>query len=159
MTDPIIITGTDTGIGKTVFAAALAGALGATYWKPVQAGLTEETDSECVARLSEPPLRILPEAYRLKLAASPHLAAACEGIEIDLRCLMLPPEPRPLVVEMAGGLMMYPAWVLAEFARLCRHCRVLLIADEVMTGFGRTGTLFACDRHKSSRTFYVSPRG
>lgn len=105
MTDPIIITGTDTGIGKTVFAAALAGALGATYWKPVQAGLTEETDSECVGRLSEPPLRILPEAYRLKLAASPHLAAACEGIEIDLRCLMLPPEPRPLVVEMAGGLM------------------------------------------------------
>ncbi len=46
-----VITGTDTGIGKTVFSAALAGATGAPYWKPIQSGLEEETDSEVVARL------------------------------------------------------------------------------------------------------------
>ena len=49
-----VVTGTDTGIGKTVFSAGLTAALGATYWKPVQAGIEEETDSELVARLTGP---------------------------------------------------------------------------------------------------------
>ena len=61
MSARFVIVGTDTGVGKTVFSAALAGALGAFYWKPVQAGLEEETDSQCVLRLSGlPPERILP---------------------------------------------------------------------------------------------------
>jgi len=56
MSGPIfVITGTDTGVGKTVFAAALVQALGAHYWKPVQAGLEGETDSQVVARLSRSP--------------------------------------------------------------------------------------------------------
>ena len=46
-----VITGTDTGIGKTVFSAALAGATGASYWKPIQSGLEDETDSETVHKL------------------------------------------------------------------------------------------------------------
>ena len=97
-----IVTGTDTGIGKTIFAAGLAGFLNATYWKPVQAGLAEDTDSATVARLSGRPC--LPEAYRLKMPASPHIAAAAEGLVIDPARLTLPPD-RPLVVEGAGGLM------------------------------------------------------
>lgn len=56
-----IVTGTDTGIGKTVFSAGLTARLGATYWKPVQSGLEEETDSQIVARLSGQP--VLPEAF------------------------------------------------------------------------------------------------
>ncbi|MFZ5736870.1 MAG: AAA family ATPase, partial [Pseudomonadota bacterium] len=67
MSARIVVTGTDTGIGKTVFAAALAGALDATYWKPVQSGLEDETDSRAVQRLSGLAAeRILPERYRLK---------------------------------------------------------------------------------------------
>lgn len=97
-----VITGTDTGIGKTVFAAALTARLNASYWKPIQSGLEEETDSQIVARLSARP--VLPEAYRLALPASPHLAAAAEGTTIDAETLTLPPE-RPLVIEGAGGLM------------------------------------------------------
>ncbi|QRM32339.1 dethiobiotin synthase [Microvirga sp. VF16] len=101
-----IITGTDTGIGKTVFAAALAGALGACYWKPVQAGLDGETDSEAVRRLSGLPAeRILPEAYRLALPASPHRAADAEGTTIDVERLALPAVAPPVVVEGAGGPM------------------------------------------------------
>lgn len=99
----VIVAGTDTGIGKTVFSAGLTRALGASYWKPVQAGLEEGTDSETVARLSGRP--VLAEVYRLRLPASPHLAAEREGVEIDPARLALPQVAGPLVVEGAGGLM------------------------------------------------------
>lgn len=99
----IIVTGTDTDIGKTIFAAGLTQALGATYWKPIQAGLSEETDSQVVARLSGQP--VLPETYRLKMPASPHLSAEAEGITIDPSHLKIPNISGPLVIEGAGGLM------------------------------------------------------
>jgi dethiobiotin synthetase len=106
MTARIVVTGTDTGIGKTVFAAALTGALGAAYWKPIQAGLLEETDRETVLRLCGlPQARALPEAYRLKTPASPHLAAEIDGITIDPKALVLPNTDGPLIVEGAGGLL------------------------------------------------------
>ena len=102
----IVVTGTDTGIGKTVFSAALAGALNAFYWKPVQAGLDDETDRETVMRLSGlPEQRLVREVYRLKTPASPHLAARIDGVSIDPRKLALPETDRPLVIEGAGGLM------------------------------------------------------
>jgi dethiobiotin synthetase len=101
-----IITGTDTGIGKTIFAAALAQNRRAAYWKPVQAGLDEETDTQAVARLTgHPPELLLPEAYRLKEPASPHKAAALENIMIDPARLVLPETNGPLVVEGAGGVL------------------------------------------------------
>jgi dethiobiotin synthetase len=97
-----IVTGTDTGLGKTVFAAALTQALGGIYWKPVQAG-TDSTDTQTVQQLTG--ARTLPEAYRLKLAASPHQAAAQEGVTIDPAKLVLPDTDAPLIVEGAGGLL------------------------------------------------------
>ncbi|KJF74916.1 dethiobiotin synthase [Agrobacterium arsenijevicii] len=101
-----IISGTDTGIGKTVFSAALTHALQAHYWKPVQSGLDEETDSEVVARLGGVPrARILPEAYRLKMPASPHLSARLENVTIEPELLFPPDIDGPLVIEGAGGLL------------------------------------------------------
>ena len=101
-----IVTGTDTGIGKTVFSAALTDALGAAYWKPVQSGLEEETDSQTVARLGRIPHdRILPEAWRLATPASPHLSAERDGVRIDADALNPPVTAGPLVIEGAGGLM------------------------------------------------------
>lgn len=107
MTAPtFIVTGTDTDVGKTVFAAALAGALHAHYWKPVQAGLDPRSDADSVAALSGlPPERILPEAYRLATPCSPHRAAAIDGVTIDLDRLALPTVSGPLVVEGAGGVL------------------------------------------------------
>jgi dethiobiotin synthetase len=99
-----VIVGTDTGVGKTVFSAALAGALGAFYWKPVQSGLDGETDSQTVERLAGG-ARILPEAWRLKLPASPHISARAEGVEIDPSRLVPPEVDGPLVIETAGGVM------------------------------------------------------
>ena len=101
-----IVTGTDTDIGKTVFAAGLSGALGAYYWKPVQAGIDPEGDKETVARLGGlPQMHILPEAYRLTTPASPHLAARVDGVEVRLDKLALPQVDGPLVVEGAGGVL------------------------------------------------------
>ncbi|WP_199202824.1 dethiobiotin synthase [Mesorhizobium sp. 131-2-5] len=106
MTQRIVITGTDTGIGKTVFAAGLAGLLDGFYWKPVQSGLDGETDSEVVARLAGlPSERVLPEAYRLKSPLSPHRSAEIDGVAIKAADLTFPVLPTPLVIEGAGGLM------------------------------------------------------
>ena len=100
-----VVTGTDTDVGKTVFAAALTGALDAHYWKPVQAGLDEGGDRAQVARLAGlPEARVLPEAYRLVTPCSPHRAAEIDGIAIDPERLALPAQ-RPLVVEGAGGAL------------------------------------------------------
>lgn len=100
-----VITGTDTDAGKSVFAAGLAGHLGARYWKPVQAGLDGETDSKLVARLSGGRATVLPEAYRLTTPCSPHEAARIDGVAIDLSRLALPDGDGPLVVEGAGGAL------------------------------------------------------
>jgi dethiobiotin synthetase len=82
---PLFITGIGTGIGKTVVAAIVTEALNACYWKPVQAGLSEGTDTGWVGdRISHPEGRLFPETYKLSLAASPHIAAREEGLTISL---------------------------------------------------------------------------
>lgn len=104
----LVVTGTDTGIGKTVVAAMLTLALDAVYWKPVQSGTLEGTDTATVAALtglgSE---HFLAERYVLTQPLSPHRAAELDGVEIDPAALVLPemPAERLLVVEGAGGLM------------------------------------------------------
>lgn len=100
-----VVTGTDTGIGKTIFSAALTGALRAHYWKPVQAGLDDGADRDHVARLAGVPAgNVLLEAYRLNTPCSPHRAAELDGVVIDLAQLSLP-HVRPLVIEGAGGAL------------------------------------------------------
>jgi dethiobiotin synthetase len=109
MKSAIVVAGTDTDVGKTVFAAALVAALDGYYWKPVQAGLDGETDAEIVRRLSGLPAeRVLPEVYRLTTAASPHLAAERDGVEIDFEGLANAPvfaQDWAVVIEGAGGLL------------------------------------------------------
>jgi dethiobiotin synthetase len=107
MSRRIVVAGTDTEIGKTVFAAGLADLLGADYWKPVQAGLEGETDSQVVARLGGlSDDRILPEIYRLQTPASPHHAAAIDGVSIAVDSLDVPDTGgRALVIEGSGGLL------------------------------------------------------
>ena len=103
----IIIAGTDTNVGKTIVSSLLVNKLDAHYWKPVQCGdLDTGGDSATIKKLSGIKAnRIIPEAYRLKMAASPNQAAAAEGITIDKENLKLPNHEGALVVELAGGLM------------------------------------------------------
>ena len=105
MSTRIVVAGTDTDVGKTVFAAALTAALDGCYWKPIQAGLIGETDSQVVRRLTGLSAdRILPEAYRLSIAASPHYSAERARVEIVAARLTPPDCKRALVIEPAGGL-------------------------------------------------------
>jgi dethiobiotin synthetase len=104
----IFVTGIGTGIGKTFISAILAKALDADYWKPVQAGFSEGTDSEWVANmLTNTGSVVHPEVYRLAKSASPHIAAREEGITIDIKniCSRIPANNRNLLIEGAGGLL------------------------------------------------------
>ena len=121
MSGTFVITGTDTDIGKTIFAAALTAALGGCYWKPVQAGLADGTDSETVVRIGGvDPDRVVPERYRLQIPASPHYSAAQEGIEIALEDFVIPQVDGPLVIEGAGGALV-PVNPELLFADLFAH--------------------------------------
>lgn len=105
---PIFITGTGTGVGKTLAAAIVTEALNADYWKPVQAGYDDGTDSITVQQLlSNKKSVIHPELYRLALPASPHISAGLEGKNIKIKTIIkyLPATKNQLIIEGAGGLM------------------------------------------------------
>src|SRR5665647_2838111 len=105
---PIFITGTGTDVGKTLVAAIVTEALQADYWKPVQAGFTEGTDSLWVEQMiSNNTTKIHPEFYKFKMPASPHLAAKAEDIKIVVKDIVhhLPKIKNKLIIEGAGGLM------------------------------------------------------
>lgn len=97
----IVVTGTDTDVGKTVFAAGLAAALGAAYWKPVQAGLDDGGDAARARALGVS--TVIDDVYRLTTPCSPHRAAEIDGVVIDPERLALP--DGPVVVEGAGGVL------------------------------------------------------
>ena len=106
---PLIVTATDTDVGKTVVSAMLTLALEGIYWKPIQAGTADGTDRERVAALtglSENHFRR--ERYVLREPLSPHRAAELDGVEIAVKHLELPtdvPSGRSLIVEGAGGVL------------------------------------------------------
>ncbi len=104
----VFVTGTDTDIGKTLVAALLTAGRNAVYWKPIQSGALEDSDTETVKRLTGlADDHFPPPAYALKAPLSPHLAAARENILLDPDSINLPAghAAAPLVVEGAGGLM------------------------------------------------------
>ena len=114
MPEPIFITGIGTGVGKTFISAIITQALHADYWKPIQAGFTEGTDSELVKTLlqSRKYNNIFPEAYKLSLAASPHIAAREENIQVSIdhiisnyKNIQQESQADYLIIEGAGGLM------------------------------------------------------
>ena len=108
----LFITGTDTDVGKTVISALLMAGMDAAYWKPVQAGLDEETDTEFVKRLSAKPDDVfIPERFRLETPMSPHGAADIDDVHISLSDFELPEfETEHLLVEGAGGLIVPLNW-------------------------------------------------
>ncbi|MDU0371475.1 dethiobiotin synthase [Hymenobacter endophyticus] len=116
----LFITGIGTDVGKTLVSAILTEALQADYWKPVQAGLTPTTDAATVRGLVQNPVsHFWPERHRLQLPASPHAAAAAEGLTLRPEDFELPATHNHLLVEGAGGLLvpLAPGFLLADLAQ------------------------------------------
>jgi dethiobiotin synthetase len=108
MPSRFFITGTDTGVGKTVVSALLCAALDASYWKPVQTGTREGSDRVTVMKIAGlPKSRTIPEVYRFSPPVSPHLAARQARRRIELQRISPPPDDfgGNLIVEGAGGTL------------------------------------------------------
>ena len=101
-----IIAGIGTEIGKTLISSILTETLQADYWKPIQSGALDFTDTDTVRSLISNEKTVFhPETYRLNEPMSPHAAAAIDGIEIELSKFQLPQTENHLIVELAGGIM------------------------------------------------------
>jgi dethiobiotin synthetase len=102
----LFITGIGTDVGKTITSAIVTQALEADYWKPIQAGDLDNSDSHKVkSQISNLKSQIFENSYKLNTPASPHLAAAIDGITIDLKQIKVPSTDNHLVIEGAGGLL------------------------------------------------------
>ncbi|MBY0067996.1 dethiobiotin synthase [Empedobacter falsenii] len=103
MPKQLFVKGIGTEVGKTIVSAILTEVLQADYWKPIQSGDLDSSDSLLVKSLTSPELKIHQERYRLQKAASPHQSAK-EDIEINLNDFEFPKTTNFLIVEGAGGL-------------------------------------------------------
>jgi len=170
-----IITGIGTDVGKTVVSSIVSEALQATYWKPVQAGDLDNSDSIKVERLTKN-VTVLPEAFRLSEPMSPHAAAKLDGIEITLENLNLPSVSGNFIVEGAGGIMVpinskgflyvdaFAEWKLPAIV-VSRHylgsINHTLMTIEILNnrGIEIEGIIFVGDEHPTTEEAILSNTG
>ncbi len=129
MPNRFFITGTDTNVGKTLVSALLCAALDAIYWKPIQTGTREGTDTATVMRLADIPReRTIPEAYRFAPPVSPHLAARRAGVRIEMKNIRMPriAARENLIVEGAGGALV-PINGTDLMTHLMKHLRLPIL--------------------------------
>ena len=102
----LFITGIGTDVGKTIAAAIVTQALEADYWKPIQAGDLDHSDSHKIKRyISNTKTIVHPNSYQLNTPASPHWAAELDNVTIDLQQIVEPTTNNHLVIEGAGGVL------------------------------------------------------
>tara|TARA_B100000780_G_scaffold245076_1_gene188961 strand:- start:3699 stop:4316 length:618 start_codon:yes stop_codon:yes gene_type:complete len=134
------ITGIGTDVGKTIAASIITEALEADYWKPIQAGDLEASDTLKVKALVENESTVFHrEAYRLNHPMSPHAAAERDGVEINLQGIKLPKTQNHLVVEGAGGLLVplnRTETILDLISQL--NCEVILVSRHYLGSINHT---------------------
>ncbi len=132
------VTAIGTDSGKTLASAILCEALGADYWKPIQAGFP--TDSEMIKSLTtDPTIRIWPESFLLTSPSSPHAAAIHDGVEITLNKIVPPAINKPLIIEGAGGCLV-PINESEFVIDLASHCNasIILVANLYLGSINHT---------------------
>jgi dethiobiotin synthetase len=133
----VFVTAIGTDSGKTVVSAILCEALGAHYWKPVQAGYPRDTDIVS-SLVSNPAFRSYPEKYLLNTPASPHAAAKIDGVKINVSDFVLPAKEQ-LVIEGAGGCMVPlndDEFVIDLAAKL--QCEIILVSNLYLGSINHT---------------------
>jgi dethiobiotin synthetase len=103
MSNSYFLTGIGTDVGKTVVSAILCELLQATYWKPIQSGDLQNSDSKKIQEWLNNTIEIIPEAHLFSEALSPHVASKIDGVSINPAMLNLPKTTGNLIVEGAGG--------------------------------------------------------
>lgn len=171
----IFITGISTDVGKTISAAIVVEALEADYWKPVQAGDLDHSDSHKIkAKISNRKTRIFENSYKLNTPASPHLAAEIDGIKIDLKQMVEPVTSNHLVIEGAGGIfvplndndliidLIQPDYKIIVVSRhyLGSINHTLLTVEAIRNrGFEVAGIIFSGSENKATESLILNKTG
>ena len=166
----LFVTGISTEVGKTVAAAILVEALAADYWKPVQAGDLDYSDSHKIAALiSNKKTVIHGNSYALKTPMSPHAAAAIDGVQIALHKIKEPKTKNHLVIEGAGGLLVplndtdtildlvkpeYKVIVVSRHYLGSINHSLLTIFALMEKGF-KVGVIFSGDEHRTTESIIL----
>lgn len=140
MNKQIAIAGIHTDIGKTIASAVIAEAIGAEYWKPIQAGNLEQSDTIQVSSLiSNGSSRVHKEAVQLTQPLSPHAAAVIDGKSVDYTNFQLPHTDKTLLVETAGGLLS-PVSANATVADFIQHFKLpaILVSKNYLGSINHT---------------------
>ncbi|SMO45807.1 dethiobiotin synthase [Solitalea koreensis] len=173
---PIFITGIGTGVGKTLISAIVVEKLQADYWKPIQSGDLNNSDTMTVQKLvCNAKTYFHPESYRLTQPFSPHKSAEIDGITIELTKCKLPNTSNQLVIEGAGGLMV-PLNSTELIIDLIKHlkCEVILVSQNYLGSINHTllsiemlkqnsipvrGLIFNGEPNSNSETFILNYSG
>lgn len=171
----LFITGIGTDVGKTMASAILTQALEADYWKPIQAGDLDDSDSHKVQQLiSNPVSQIFENSYTLTTAASPHLAAAIDGITIDLHHIKEPKTKNNLVIEGAGGILVPLNEMDCIIDLIQKDYKVILVSRHYLGSINHTlltyealknrniqlaGIIFSGDENKASEEIILKKTG
>ena len=171
----IFITGISTDVGKTVTSAIVVEALEADYWKPIQAGDLNLSDTHKVkSQISNSKSHFFPNAYALNTPASPHLAAEIDGITIDIKNIIEPKTENHLVIEGAGGIfvplndnetivdLIQPDYKVIVVSRhyLGSINHTLLTIEAIRNrGFEVAGIIFSGSENKSTESLILNKTG
>ncbi|RBN50016.1 dethiobiotin synthase [Flavobacterium psychrolimnae] len=171
----LFITGIGTDVGKTIASAIITEALEADYWKPIQAGDLENSDSHKIKSfLSNEKTVIHPNSYALNTPASPHLAAQLDGIVIDLKKIIEPETENHLVVEGAGGVFVPLNDTDCVIDLIQNEYKVIVVSRHYLGSINHTlltiealqnrkiavvGIVFSGDENKATESIILSKTG
>ena len=171
----LFITGISTDVGKTITSAIIVEAVEADYWKPIQAGDLDNSDSHKVkSQVSNSKSQFFPNSYALNTPASPHLAAEIDGITIDLKQINEPKTENHLVIEGAGGIFVplnenetivdliqtdYKVIVVSRHYLGSINHTLLTIEAIENRGFKVAGIIFSGSENKSTESLILNKTG
>jgi len=170
----IFVTGISTEVGKTIASAIITEALTADYWKPIQAGDLDNSDSHKVKQLiSNKKTKIHPNSYALNTPMSPHAAAEIDEVQIELGKVVEPKTNNILVIEGAGGLLVplndtatildliKPNYKVVVVSRhyLGSINHSLLTVNTLLEKGNEVGIIFSGNEHPTTESIILSKTG